>query len=127
MFCKEITETLIDASKVADIRMNIEKTNYMLVSRHQNAGQNRVVKIADRSLQIVSQFKYLETAVTNRSLSHEENKRRLNSVYACYHSVQNFLSSRVRFEAFTTVTRKNSVFWDVTPCGSCKNRRFEGT
>jgi hypothetical protein len=20
---------------------------------------------------------------------------------------------------------KNTVFWDVTPCGSCKNRRFE--
>jgi hypothetical protein len=22
---------------------------------------------------------------------------------------------------------KNSVFWNVTPCGSCKNRRFGGT
>jgi hypothetical protein len=22
---------------------------------------------------------------------------------------------------------KNGVFWHVTPCGSCKNRRFEGT
>jgi hypothetical protein len=22
---------------------------------------------------------------------------------------------------------KNGVFWDVTPCGSCKNRRFRGT
>jgi hypothetical protein len=22
---------------------------------------------------------------------------------------------------------KNAVFWDVTPCGSCKNRRFGGT
>jgi hypothetical protein len=22
---------------------------------------------------------------------------------------------------------ENAVFWDVTPCGSCKNRRFEGT
>jgi hypothetical protein len=29
----------------------------------------------------------------------------------------------VRFE----VTMKNSVIWDVTPCGSCKNRRFGGT
>jgi hypothetical protein len=25
------------------------------------------------------------------------------------------------------VTMKNGVFWDVTPCGSCKNRRFGGT
>jgi hypothetical protein len=22
---------------------------------------------------------------------------------------------------------KNGVFWDITPCGSCKNRRFGGT
>jgi hypothetical protein len=22
---------------------------------------------------------------------------------------------------------KNGVLWDVTPCGSCKNRRFGGT
>jgi hypothetical protein len=28
----------------------------------------------------------------------------------------------VRFEVFTAVTMKNCVFWDVMPCGSCKNR-----
>jgi hypothetical protein len=33
----------------------------------------------------------------------------------------------VRFEVFTAVTMKNGVLWDVTPCGSCKNRRFGGT
>jgi hypothetical protein len=33
----------------------------------------------------------------------------------------------VRFEVFTAVTMKNGVFWDVTSCGSCKNRRFGGT
>jgi hypothetical protein len=27
----------------------------------------------------------------------------------------------------SAVTMKNAVFWDVTPCGSCKNRGFEGT
>jgi hypothetical protein len=26
-----------------------------------------------------------------------------------------------------TVTMKNAVFWDVRPCGSCKNRRSGGT
>jgi hypothetical protein len=25
------------------------------------------------------------------------------------------------------VTTKNAVFWDVMPCGSCENQRFEGT
>jgi hypothetical protein len=33
----------------------------------------------------------------------------------------------VRFEVFTAVTMKSGVFWDVTPCGSCKNRRFGST
>jgi hypothetical protein len=33
----------------------------------------------------------------------------------------------VRFEVFTAVAMKNGVFWDVTPCGSCKSRRFGGT
>jgi hypothetical protein len=35
--------------------------------------------------------------------------------------------SHVRVEVFTAVTMKNGVFWDVMPCGSCKNRRFGGT
>jgi hypothetical protein len=37
------------------------------------------------------------------------------------------LVADVRFEVFTAVTVKNGVFRDVTPCGSCKNRRFGGT
>jgi hypothetical protein len=30
----------------------------------------------------------------------------------------------VRFEVFKVVTMKNGVFWDVTPCGSCKKFVF---
>jgi hypothetical protein len=33
----------------------------------------------------------------------------------------------VRFEVFMAVTMKNAIFWDVTPCGYCKSRRFGGT
>jgi hypothetical protein len=43
----------------------------------------------------VAQFKYLATTVTNQNLFQEEIKRRLNSGNACYHSVQNILSSRL--------------------------------
>jgi hypothetical protein len=31
------------------------------------------------------------------------------------------------FEPKFVMQLKNGVFWDVTPCGSCKNRRFDGT
>jgi hypothetical protein len=36
-------------------------------------------------------------------------------------------SNCVGSEVFTAVTMKNGVFWEVTPCGASKNRRFGGT
>jgi hypothetical protein len=33
----------------------------------------------------------------------------------------------LRLEVFAAVTMKNGAFSDVTPRGSCKNRRFGGT
>jgi hypothetical protein len=92
---KKNTETLTDASKEIGLEINVEKTKYMLLSRHQNVGRNRDIKIAKRSFENVSQFKYLGTTVTNKNLIQEEIKRILNSGNACYHSVQNLLSSRL--------------------------------
>jgi hypothetical protein len=89
---KKNTETLIGASKEVGLEINIEKTKYMLISCHQNVGQNRDIKIANKSFENVSQFKYLRKTVTNQNLIQEEIKRRLNSGNACYHSVQNLLS-----------------------------------
>jgi ABC-type siderophore export system fused ATPase/permease subunit len=54
---KKNTETLIDGSKEVGLEINVEKTKYMLLSRHQNVGQNRDIKIAKRSFENVSQFK----------------------------------------------------------------------
>jgi hypothetical protein len=87
------TETLIDASKEVGLEINVEKTKHMLLSHQQNVGQNRDIKIADRSFENVSQLKYLGTTVTNKNLIQEEIKRRFNSGNACYPSVQNLLSS----------------------------------
>jgi hypothetical protein len=90
---KKNTKTLIDAGKEAGLEINIEETKNMLLSRHQNAAQNRDIKIANRSFENVSQFKYLGTTVTNKNLIQEETKRRLSSGNACYHSVQLLLYS----------------------------------
>jgi hypothetical protein len=46
-------ETLIYASKEVGLEISIEKTKYMLLSRHQNAGQNRDIEIAKRSFESV--------------------------------------------------------------------------
>jgi hypothetical protein len=48
------TETLIDASKEVGLEINVEKTKYMLLSRHHNVGQNQDIKIANRSFENVS-------------------------------------------------------------------------
>jgi uncharacterized protein YoxC len=37
---KKRTETLIDASKEVGLDVNAKKTKYMLLSHHQNVGQN---------------------------------------------------------------------------------------
>jgi hypothetical protein len=92
---KKNIETLIDANKEVGLEINIEKTKCMLLSRHQNVGQNRDLKIAKISFENVSQFKYLGTTGTNQNLIQEEIKRRLNSGNVCYHWVQNLLSSRL--------------------------------
>jgi hypothetical protein len=89
------TDTLIDASKEVGLEINVEKSKYMLLPRQQNIGENRDMKIANRSFENVSQFKYLGTTVTNQNLIHKEIKRRLNSGNASYHSVQNLLSSEL--------------------------------
>jgi hypothetical protein len=89
------TETLIEASKEVGLEVNVEKTKYMLLSLCQNAGQNHDIKIADSCFENVAQFRYLGTPITNQNLIQEEIMRRLNSGNACYHSVQNLLSSRL--------------------------------
>jgi hypothetical protein len=80
---KKNTETLIDATKEVDLEINIEKTKYMLLSRHQNSDQNRGIKIANRSFENVSQLKYLGMTVTNQNLKQEEIKKRLKSGNIC--------------------------------------------
>jgi hypothetical protein len=69
---KKATESLTDASKEIGLEINVEKTKYMLLSRHQNVGQNRDIKIVNRSFENVPQFKYLGTTVTNQNLIREE-------------------------------------------------------
>jgi hypothetical protein len=65
---KKNTETLIDASKEVGLEVNAEKTKNMLLSRHQNAGQNHNIKIGDSSFENVARFRYLGTTVTNQNL-----------------------------------------------------------
>jgi hypothetical protein len=65
----------------------------MIMSCHQNSGQNQNIRIANEPFENVAKFKYLGMALTNQNNIHDQIKNRLNSGNACYHSVQNLLSS----------------------------------
>jgi hypothetical protein len=57
------TKALLDASKEVGLKVNPEKTKYMLVSRCQKAGQRQSIKIGNRSFESMAKFKYLGTLI----------------------------------------------------------------
>jgi hypothetical protein len=108
-----------DASKEVGLEVNTEKTKYMLLSRHQNAGQSYAIMIVNRCFENVAKFRYLGTTITNQNLSQEEIKGRLNSGNACYHSVQNRLSSRllsknIKIRIYRTIILPVVLYWCET-------------
>ena len=81
------------ASKEIGLEVNADKTQYMVMSRDQNAGQSHSMKTDKSSFERAEEFKYLGTTVTDQNCIQEEIKSRWKSGNACYHSVQNLLSS----------------------------------
>jgi len=90
---KENAEALIVASKAIGLEVNADKTGYMVMSGDQNAGRSHNMKIDNIFFEMVEEFKYLGTTLTNQNSIQEEIMSGLKSWNACYHSVQNLLSS----------------------------------
>ena len=67
----------------------------MVMSRDRNAGRGHSLKIHNSSIERVEEFKYLGTTITDQNSIQEEIKSRLKLGNACYHSMQNLLSSRL--------------------------------
>jgi len=65
------------------------------MSRDQNAERIHSVRIDNSAFERVEEFKYLGTTLTSQNSIPLEIKSRLRSGNACYHSVQNPLSSRL--------------------------------
>jgi hypothetical protein len=55
---KKNTQTLTDSSKDVGLVVIAEKSKYLLLSCHQNAGKNHYMKIANRRFENVAQFKW---------------------------------------------------------------------
>jgi hypothetical protein len=84
---KKNTDALLVASKETGLEGNADKTKDMAMFRDQNAGGRH--SFCGR----VEQFRYLGTALINQNSIHEDIKSGLTPGNACYHSVQNLLSS----------------------------------
>jgi len=92
---KENAEALVLAVKEIGLEVHANKTKYMVMSRDQNAERTHSMKNDNSSFERVDGFKYLGTTLTNQNSIQEEIKSRLKLGNACYHSVQNLLSSNL--------------------------------
>jgi hypothetical protein len=92
------SETLVVARRDIRLEINTDKTKYMLMSRDQNAGRSHNIKVDNKSFVMVETFRYLGTTITYQNSIQEEIKSRLESGNACYHLVQNLLSSSLPYK-----------------------------
>ena len=80
------------------------------MSRDQNAERSHNIKIDNNSFERVDEFRYLGTNLTDQNSVQEEIKSRLKSGNACYHSVQNLLSSSFLSKKFKGYDIQNYYF-----------------
>jgi len=107
---EENAEALIMASKEIGLEVNVDKTKYMVMSRDQTARQSHSMKIDNSSIERMEEFKYLGTTLTFKNSIQEEVKNRLKSGNACYHSVQNLLSSSLFSKNLKIKIYRNIIF-----------------
>ena len=70
---KENAEALLVATKEIRLEVNADKTKYMVMSRDRNAGRGHSVKIDNSYSEMVEEFKYLGTTLTDQNSIQEKN------------------------------------------------------
>jgi len=106
----------------------------MDMSPDQNAGRIQSVRIDNSTFEMVEEFTNLGTTLTNQNSIAEEIKSRFRSGNACYHSVQNLLSSsllskNLKIKIYRTIILPVVLYgcetWSMTLWEERKLRVFE--
>jgi len=106
----------------------------MVRSRDQNAGRSHNIKTNNSYFDMVEEFMYLGTTLTNQNSIQEEIKSRLKPGNACYHSVRNLLSSsmlskNLKIEIYKTIIFPVVLYgcetWSLTFREESRLRVFE--
>jgi len=106
----------------------------MVRSRDQNAGRSHNIKTNNSYFDMVEEFMYLGTTLTNQNSIQEEIKSRLKPGNACYHSVRNLLSSsmlskNLKIEIYKTIILPVVLYgcetWSLTFREESRLRVFE--
>ena len=80
------------------------------MSRDQDAGRSHNTKTGNSSFQMEEEFKYLETTLMKQNSILKEIKSRFKLGNACYHSVQNLLSSSLLSKNMKIKIHRNIIF-----------------
>jgi hypothetical protein len=65
-------EALLYVTKEVGLEVKAKKTKFMFMSRHQNAGLNHNLMMANKSSENVASFKYLRASEANEYFTHKE-------------------------------------------------------
>jgi hypothetical protein len=107
---KKNTEAVVVASNETGLEVNADKTNYMLMTQDQDAEQNHMIQTDNCSFERMEELKYLGITLTNKNYILEEIKSRLMSGNACYHLVQNLLSSSLLTKNYKVKVYRTIIF-----------------
>ena len=92
------------------------------------------MKTYNRSFEMMEEFKYLGTTLTNQNSVQEEIKSRFKLGNACYHSVQNLLlysllTKNLKIQIYRTIILPVVLYgcenWSLTLREECRLRVFE--
>ena len=93
IYCASVYTIASGSFLAFSLPLSDAKTKCTVISRHKNAERSHNIKTGNSSFERAEEYRCLGTTLTNQNSIQEEIKNKLKRGNACFHSVQNLLSS----------------------------------